>query len=358
MASFFRSELDSLIAFAKKPRDAQELTTFSYRIKVLGFAFLLNVGMILIASVGLGILEHFKVFDSSNHQVELFLKQYHPAVVFVLAAFLLPILEELIFRFGLRYNKFLPGIIWRFIKPTPKDISQEQAESLNRLGWNRAFPVIFYSSTVVFAFIHIFNFELSGWTYIFTPILVLPQFITGFLCAYLRVKLNFAYSMLLHIFNNTLFIGITFAMMWANGNFNINQTTKSEVIDNVNYYLKIEVIENVYDNHSVTKVDYQLEDDSSNAPMDKYYNVYAKNITPIQVEDIKSEHINSLATRVNTYEDLSDFTSKSYSNTNKRKDYNNSTKRFNIHYYSKKSGMRNRDTLFMHFERITGERLK
>ena len=111
MLSFFQSELDSLIAFAKKPRDAQELTTFQYRIRVFGFAFLLNVGLILLASVGLGILEYYKVFDSNNHQVELLLKTFHPALVFVFAVFLGPILEEFVFRFGLRYNKFVPLVV-------------------------------------------------------------------------------------------------------------------------------------------------------------------------------------------------------------------------------------------------------
>ena len=357
MTSFFKSELDSLIAFAKKPRDAQELTTFQYRIRVFGFAFLLNVGLILLASVGLGILEYYKVFDSNNHQVELLLKTFHPALVFVFAVFFGPILEEFVFRFGLRYNKFVPLVVWNYIKSANSDQSAEEAESRGRLKWNRLFPALFYSSSLVFAFIHIFNFGLSGWAFIFTPILVLPQFITGFLCGYLRVKFNFAYSMLLHIFNNGLFVGITFAMMWANGNFNFNQITKSEVIDNENYYLKIEVVENVYNNQSTTKVDYKLLDDYSTMPMDEYYKVNAKTITIEQVKEIKSERINSLAKKIDTYEDLSDITSTMNSKKSNKIDYKNATKRFNIIYNSKKSGMRNRDTLFKDFERITGEKL-
>ena len=357
MTSFFKSELDSLIAFAKKPRDAQELTTFQYRIRVFGFAFLLNVGLILLASVGLGILEYYKVFDSNNHQVELLLKTFHPALVFVFAVFFGPILEEFVFRFGLRYNKFVPLVVWNYIKSANSDQSAEEAESRGRLKWNRLFPALFYSSSLVFAFIHIFNFGLSGWAFIFTPILVLPQFITGFLCGYLRVKFNFAYSMLLHIFNNGLFVGITFAMMWANGNFNFNQITKSEVIDNENYYLKIEVVENVYNNQSTTKVDYKLLDDYSTMPMDEYYKVNAKTITIEQVKEIKSERINSLAKKIDTYEDLSDITSTMNSKKSNKIDYKNATKRFNIIYNSNKSGMRNRDTLFKHFERITGEKL-
>ena len=357
MLSFFQSEMDSLIAFAKKPRDAQELTTFQYRIRVFGFAFLLNVGLILLASVGLGILEYYKVFDSNNHQVELLLKTFHPALVFVFAVFLGPILEEFVFRFGLRYNKFVPLVVWNYIKSANSDQSAEEAESRGRLKWNRLFPALFYSSSLVFAFIHIFNFGLSGWAFIFTPILVLPQFITGFLCGYLRVKFNFAYSMLLHIFNNGLFVGITFAMMWANGNFNFNQITKSEVIDNENYYLKIEVVENVYNNQSTTKVDYKLLDDYSTMPMDEYYKVNAKTITTEQAKEIKSERINSLAKKIDTYEDISDITSAMNSKKSDRIDYKNATKRFNIIYNSKKSGMRNRDTLFKHFERITGEKL-
>ena len=163
--------------------------------------------------------------------------------------------------------------------------------------------------------------------------------------------------MLLHIFNNGLFVGITFAMMWANGNFNFNQITKSEVIDNENYYLKIEVVENVYNNQSTTKVDYKLLDDYSTMPMDEYYKVNAKTITIELVKEIKSERINSLAKKIDTYEDLSDITSAMNSKKSNKIDYKNATKRFNIIYNSKKSGMRNRDTLFKHFERITGEKL-
>ena len=357
MLSFFQSEMDSLIAFAKKPRDAQELTTFQYRIRVFGFAFLLNVGLILLASVGLGILEYYKVFDSNNHQVELLLKTFHPALVFVFAVFLGPILEEFVFRFGLRYNKFVPLVVWNYIKSANSDQSAEEAESRGRLKWNRYFPALFYSSSLVFAFIHIFNFGLSGWAFIFTPILVLPQFITGFLCGYLRVKFNFAYSMLLHIFNNGLFVGITFAMMWANGNFNFNQITKSEVIDNENYYLKIEVVENVYNNQSTTKVDYKLLDDYSTMPMDEYYKVNAKTITIEQVKEIKSERINSIIYKSKSERELSPTKEIANGNNIAKIDYKNATKRFNIIYNSKKSGMRNRDTLFKHFERITGEKL-
>ena len=105
MLSFFQSEMDSLIAFAKKPRDAQELTTFQYRIRVFGFAFLLNIVLILLASLGISALELAGIIDSENHQVQLLLKTFHPALVFVFAVFLGPILEEFVFRFGLRYNK-------------------------------------------------------------------------------------------------------------------------------------------------------------------------------------------------------------------------------------------------------------
>ena len=357
MLSFFQSEMDSLIAFAKKPRDAQELTTFKYRIRVFGFAFLLNIVLILLASLGISALELAGIIDSENHQVQLLLKTFHPALVFVFAVFLGPILEEFVFRFGLRYNKFVPLVVWNYIKSANSDQSAEEAESRGRLKWNRLFPALFYSSSLVFAFIHIFNFGLSGWAFIFTPILVLPQFITGFLCGYLRVKFNFAYSMLLHIFNNGLFVGITFAMMWANGNFNFNQITKSEVIDNENYYLKIEVVENVYDHQSTTKVDYKLLDDYSTMPMDEYYKVNAKTITIEQVKEIKSERINSIIYKSKSERELSPTEEMANGNNIAKIDYKNATKRFNIIYNSKKSGMRNRDTLFKHFERITGEKL-
>lgn len=65
------------------------------------------------------------------------------------------------------------------------------------------FAYVFYLSAVIFAFIHIFNFNaVMPWYY--TPVLVLPQFIIGLFLAYVRIRNSIYHSILIHALNNSI----------------------------------------------------------------------------------------------------------------------------------------------------------
>lgn len=141
------------------------------------------------------------------------------AVPWVLAILWAPIVEELMFRFWLRrpgallwlmpafvvivmYGKgmwgatllavllavtaipTLPGMRWRFKW---------------RRRYQRHFPWIFYAATVTFAFLHILNFSnirIANWWLL--PLFVMPQFITGLVLGWMRMRRGIGAAILMH----------------------------------------------------------------------------------------------------------------------------------------------------------------
>lgn len=97
-----------------------------------------------------------------------------------------PITEELIFRYILRYNKLFSKLI-------------------HRNNWNYIFKFLVYISIVLFGFIHSSNFENSSiFFYCILPILVASQLIGGVFLTFLRVRFNLASSIFSHILWNAL----------------------------------------------------------------------------------------------------------------------------------------------------------
>lgn len=72
----------------------------------------------------------------------------------------------------------------------------------------RVFPLSFWLSTVIFAFVHVFNFPGAGiWTVL--PF-VLPQFVAGSIFGFARVTYGLWASILLHMLHNGTFVAIVF----------------------------------------------------------------------------------------------------------------------------------------------------
>lgn len=75
--------------------------------------------------------------------------------------------------------------------------------------WKAHFRWIYYSSAIIFAWLHVFNFEPTLTNLLLTPILTLPQLFSGLISGYLRVRFGFIYPLLLHICTNSLLIGLS-----------------------------------------------------------------------------------------------------------------------------------------------------
>ncbi len=163
--------LIEFIRFLRNPRPFahKEGLTSSFMLKVLG-GFLV---VFLVEIVAMSIIQLVVPLDDIPHALEGLLESGSFIMVYVLAVFIAPILEELIFRYPLGFFKRFTG-------------------------------VAFYLSTFLFAALHIFNFELEGTMWFYLPILVLPQFILGLYLGFVRLKSNVGGSILVHAYNNAI----------------------------------------------------------------------------------------------------------------------------------------------------------
>jgi len=165
--------------YLKNPQCGALELSIPEKLKLVIKTLILAFGVSFFLSILIGILESFGVFSMDQHATTELFKDYSPLVIFLLVAIVAPVLEELLFR----------GPITFFCKN------------------ETAFKIAFYGLTLLFGFIHIFNYELTLKILIFSPILVSPQIILGCLLGFLRVKLGLVYAILLHaLFNATLII--------------------------------------------------------------------------------------------------------------------------------------------------------
>ena len=81
-----------------------------------------------------------------------------------------------------------------------------------RKFWELNFKWIYYFSFVLFAWIHIINYDLTLEILLLMPVLTLPQLIGGIVYGFVRVKYGFVYSCILHGLNNFVPIGLTLVL--------------------------------------------------------------------------------------------------------------------------------------------------
>lgn len=146
-----------------------------------------------------------------------------------------PLVEEMVFRYVLRrpsqFFWLLPVTLWclftgpqaltitvllavvllLYVRPTWSGAKDSGWAALV-LGkhwpkkWYRAyvrhFAWFFYGSTLLFASLHLYNFKFGQISFWVLPLLILPQFVTGLVLAWLRVRRGIGASIILHaVFN-------------------------------------------------------------------------------------------------------------------------------------------------------------
>lgn len=171
--------LQELLAFLKHPRyrplpPSMASDKRSVWSKALGYCFVLNV---LLSVLVAGIPELLEL-DLGEHALERMFNEYSPLFLLFAGVVLAPLVEESVFRGPMVFFKERPY-----------------------------FPIVFYAFTLVFAFYHITNFEISAAVLWLSPLLVSPQLIVGAIFGFVRVKLGLGAAILLHAAYNLLVIG-------------------------------------------------------------------------------------------------------------------------------------------------------
>ncbi len=209
-----RWEIAKLWSFAIHPRDYFETLNLSQKFRRL-LSLLLIAFAINFLATGLYELMHWLTgFKIEEDVIESILKQKELRIlVFILAAFILPIAEEFIFRFFLKYDRFFPIALINSSKANKNVATYEELNQKSFNTWSRFFPYLVYSSTIIFALLHIGNFKLGRAFQLQDIILVVPHFLLGLLFVYTRVRYGIVWSILTHvIYNSTLLIYAVFTI--------------------------------------------------------------------------------------------------------------------------------------------------
>ena len=151
--------------------------------------------------------------------------------LFSLAVIAAPLLEEMLFRFPLKFRRGAIALTLVFIGTLTANILQllglefvqatiiavvlivgvstllylnlNDGDRLDDFS-NRYYSYFFYAAALLFAFAHVFNYELTSEQMWMTPILVLPQMLLGLMLGFLRVKYGLWASILAHALNNMI----------------------------------------------------------------------------------------------------------------------------------------------------------
>lgn len=133
-----------------------------------------------------------------------------------------PVLEELMFRFGLRrpgaalwvapaivaavmmglgpWAGLLLAVVLALTTWRRLPWVRWKRPALRR--WRRAFPYVFHLASLAFALLHLMNFQGAVTSLVLLPLLVLPQWITGLVLGWLRVRAGIGAAIALHsLFN-------------------------------------------------------------------------------------------------------------------------------------------------------------
>jgi hypothetical protein len=172
-----------VLSFIKNPDDQRIenwslKTNIKYIFYILFFEFILNMvvinAIIYVINKIEPIVTNTRIIYEDNKLLPML----------IAASLWAPLIEEVIFRLGLRYNKFYSVLI-------------------NRKRWDFIFRFLVYFTVLAFGFVHSVNFlNDSTFFYWVLPLLVATQTIGGFILTFLRVRFNFISSLFAHVLWN------------------------------------------------------------------------------------------------------------------------------------------------------------
>ena len=166
-----------LFKFIRKPEDSQIKLNLKNKFCFILILLILELTItyLIILPVIDAIDEILKIEEERiNYSFETFRAQIFLYILLV------PLVEELIFRYILRYKK----IYKRF---------------LSKEKWYKIFPILVYFLAISFGLFHLTNYtNNSSLFYILAPVIVLSQLFGSFIITFIRVRLNFFSGVVYH----------------------------------------------------------------------------------------------------------------------------------------------------------------
>ncbi|GGG08019.1 CPBP family glutamic-type intramembrane protease [Pontibacter amylolyticus] len=238
-----RQTATDLWLFLKNPKDQPAATSsLSFKIRILLYVLLIDL-LLSFAIIGVIQLVSLLGWHTGNTHAVLELMRSFPVWAFLLLGVLVvPFLEELVFRYGLRFKSgyitllvlaasIALGAVAYSLFPLEGAIGTWiilgmalvlyalNGETITRFWekmWSKIYGAFFYFMAFAFGLIHITNFtdfdyaSVAVWL---IPILIAPQIVGGMLMGYMRVKHGFRWGFYLHASHNALFFGLALASL-------------------------------------------------------------------------------------------------------------------------------------------------
>src|SRR5690606_36181397 len=194
--------LKDFLHFLKSPRDrfSDRITANDrYRIfTVLFFAILLLNALFIVPLLGF-VHEYIMKIEAAG-----LLRNFSIGMMLFMAVVAAPILEEILFRLPLKYERNYVLRVLDKIAGKPVFFN----------FWKRNFAVIFYLVAILFGFVHSFNYK-NEWNALFLvllPIIILSQSIGGLFMGYIRLRLGFFWAILFHACFNFVVITVPYLL--------------------------------------------------------------------------------------------------------------------------------------------------
>lgn len=171
--------------FIKNPND-QRIENWTLKKNIYYVLAILGFDIIINAFIYLPLIYFLDKIEPILHQTRIDYDNNTFLQILLITVILVPIIEEFIFRYLLRYETIFHKII-------------------NRHKWNLLFKILVYTSIILFGLLHSSNYENSStFFYCVLPIIVSTQLIGGIFLTFLRVRFNFLTSVISHVLWNGL----------------------------------------------------------------------------------------------------------------------------------------------------------
>jgi uncharacterized protein len=232
----YTSYLNAFFNFSASPNQEKISNACFYsKIRYTKYSFLsilissFIVVLINVLMVKSGVMPRFQNFADSS-----VINKYGIVSFYIISIIAAPIIEELAFRTLLVFSKinltisfgflfysiacsftgyryslshpiayynilgscFCATLMWYYLS------NKENYSKLNYL-WKSHFPIVFYSSALLFAYLHLFNFgEITIIKIIFSPFIILQFFVCATIFGHARIKLGLHWAIILHMMLN------------------------------------------------------------------------------------------------------------------------------------------------------------
>ncbi len=225
-------EFKSFLAFVMAPVYSSGNTlSRAEKAKRTWMMFVIKMILALIVGVAIGV-----IYDPVNKTTISMTSRFSPLTLFIVTVFILSFLEEIAFRLSMKFKPIYLAstlaviayyVSTKAVYHTKLTDTQEHFEirllvtltilmmsyplfSTSRVKgvlehfWSHNFKWIFYVFYFGFAWVHIFNYELTLEHLLLMPLITLPKLVNAFCYGYVRITYGFLYSFAIHALTNTL----------------------------------------------------------------------------------------------------------------------------------------------------------